>query len=200
MAQFALTLTRRWAGAPLPLRIALVYLAARAVTTALMIAAAVQSTSLSRFGADPGLADFIVAWDAQWYWLVAEEGYPSDLPLTESGEVAENAWAFMPVFSFIAARAWFSASTPRPPETRPWPTSRLSPSTRTAPTSSLALFNPSTPMLLPHPPPSPLLVVETALSPPLQEPLVVLSQPQPLSLVLVRTAKVRPAPAAASAA
>ncbi len=107
MAQFALTATRRWAAAPLALRIALIYLTARAVTTAMMIAAATSSTSLSRFGAEPGLADFIVGWDAQWYWLVAEEGYPSSLPLTESGEVAENAWAFMPVFAFAAKTVGF---------------------------------------------------------------------------------------------
>lgn len=107
MAQFALTATRRWAGTPLALRIAVIYLAARLVTTAMMIATATQSTSLSRFGADPGLADFIVGWDAQWYWLVAEEGYPSSLPLTESGEVAENAWAFMPVFAFAAKAVGF---------------------------------------------------------------------------------------------
>ncbi|MFJ2542278.1 hypothetical protein [Microbacterium sp. NPDC087589] len=107
MAQFALTATRRWAAAPLALRIAVIYLTARAVTTAMMIAAATQSTSLSRFGAEPGLADFIVGWDAQWYWLVAEEGYPSSLPLTESGEVAENAWAFMPVFAFAAKTVGF---------------------------------------------------------------------------------------------
>lgn len=107
MAQLALTATRWWAAAPLALRVALIYLAARAVTTAMMIAAATQSTSLSRFGAEPGLADFIVGWDAQWYWLVAEEGYPSDLPLTESGDVAENAWAFMPVFAFAAKAIGF---------------------------------------------------------------------------------------------
>lgn len=102
MAQLALTLARRWARTPVPLKIAVIYLAARAVTTALMIAAALQSTSLSRFGADPGLGDFVVGWDAQWYWLVAEEGYPSTLPLTDSGDVAENAWAFMPVFAYAA--------------------------------------------------------------------------------------------------
>lgn len=107
MAQLALTVTRRWASAPLALRIALIYLTARVITTAMMIAAALQSTSLSRFGAEPGLADFIVGWDAQWYWLVAEAGYPSDLPLTESGEVAENAWAFMPVFAFAAKAIGF---------------------------------------------------------------------------------------------
>lgn len=102
MAQFALSLARRWARTPLPLRIAVVFLAARAVTTALMAVAAAQSTSLSRFGADAGLIDFVLGWDAQWYWLVAEEGYPSELPLTESGDVAENAWAFMPVFAYAA--------------------------------------------------------------------------------------------------
>ncbi|WP_194764732.1 hypothetical protein [Microbacterium sp. UFMG61] len=102
MADVALTLARRWAQLPLPLRIALIYLSARVVTTGLMIAAAAQSTSLSRFGVEPGLVDFVLGWDAQWYWLVAEEGYPSDLPLTESGDVAENAWAFMPVFAYAA--------------------------------------------------------------------------------------------------
>ncbi|MCI1020214.1 hypothetical protein HWD99_16430 [Microbacterium sp. C5A9] len=102
MAHVALSVARRWAQLPLPLRIALIYLAARAVTTGLMIAAAAQSTTLSRFGAEPGLVDFVLGWDAQWYWLVAEEGYPSRLPLTASGEVAENAWAFMPVFAYAA--------------------------------------------------------------------------------------------------
>ncbi len=102
MAQLALTIARRWARIPLPLQVALVYVLARALTTTMMVLAALQSTSLSRFGADPGLADFVVGWDAQWYWLVAEEGYPSPLPLTASGDVAENAWAFMPVFAYVA--------------------------------------------------------------------------------------------------
>lgn len=102
MAQLALTLARRWARTPLPLQLAVVYLSARAVTTALMVVAAGQSTSLSRFGADAGLIDFVLGWDAQWYWLVAEEGYPAELPRTESGDVAENAWAFMPVFAYAA--------------------------------------------------------------------------------------------------
>ncbi|OAN33593.1 hypothetical protein [Microbacterium sp. H83] len=102
MAQLALTIAGRWARIPLPLQVALVYVLARALTTTMMVLAALQSTSLSRFGADPGLADFVVGWDAQWYWLVAEEGYPSPLPLTASGDVAENAWAFMPVFAYVA--------------------------------------------------------------------------------------------------
>jgi hypothetical protein len=102
MAHLALSTARRWARMPLALRVAIIYLAARLVTTGFLIAAASLSTSLSRFGADAGLTDFIVGWDAQWYWLVAESGYPADLPLTESGDVAENAWAFMPVFAYAA--------------------------------------------------------------------------------------------------
>ncbi|WP_334146890.1 hypothetical protein [Microbacterium sp.] len=102
MAHRALSLSRRWAQTPLALRIAVIYLAARVVTSVFFVLAASLATSLSRIGADPGLGDFVLAWDAQWYWLIAENGYPTELPLTDSGDVAENAWAFMPVFSFAA--------------------------------------------------------------------------------------------------
>ncbi|MGG1909066.1 hypothetical protein AB1285_18295 [Microbacterium sp. NRRL B-14842] len=34
-------------------------------------------------------------------------GYPSDLPLTDDGQVAENAWAFMPVFAYAAKALGF---------------------------------------------------------------------------------------------
>ncbi|MEU4016401.1 hypothetical protein AB0E56_14165 [Microbacterium sp. NPDC028030] len=107
MAHLALSAARRWAQSPLALRIAVVYLTARVVTTLFLVLAASLSTSFSRFGADPGLVDFVLGWDAQWYWLVAENGYPSDLPLTDSGEVAENAWAFMPVFAYAAKAVGF---------------------------------------------------------------------------------------------
>lgn len=102
MAHVALTAARRWVRMPSALRIAVIYLAARLITTGFLIAAASLSTPLSRFGADAGLFDFVVGWDAQWYWLIAENGYPSELPRTDSGDVAENAWAFMPVFAYAA--------------------------------------------------------------------------------------------------
>ena len=102
MAHVALTVSRRWAMTPVVLRIAVIYLAARLVTTIFFVLAASMSTSLSRFGAGAGIVDFVLGWDAQWYWLVAESGYPSELPLTDSGDVAENAWAFMPVFALVA--------------------------------------------------------------------------------------------------
>lgn len=82
--------------------IGVIYLVARLVTTAFFLFAASLSTSSSRFGADPALADFVLGWDARWYWIIAVVGYPSTLPVTEDGLVAENAWAFLPVYPGIA--------------------------------------------------------------------------------------------------
>lgn len=107
MAHVALTLARRWARMPLALRIGIIYVLARVVTTGFLIAAASLSTVFSRFGGDAGLVDFVLGWDAQWYWQVAVHGYPADLPLTDDGEVAENAWAFMPVFAYAAKALGF---------------------------------------------------------------------------------------------
>ena len=107
MAHLALSTARRWAQAPVALRIAVIYLAARATTTVFLLIAASLSTSFSRFGPAAGLGDFVLGWDAQWYWLVAESGYPTELPLTDSGEVSENAWAFMPVFAYAAKALGF---------------------------------------------------------------------------------------------
>ncbi|MBP3977909.1 hypothetical protein [Microbacterium sp. BLY] len=107
MAHGTLSPARRWARMPLPLRIGLIYVLARVVTTALLLAAASLSTVFSRFGGDAGLIDFVLGWDAQWYWQVAVDGYPSELPLTEDGQVAENAWAFMPVFAYAAKALGF---------------------------------------------------------------------------------------------
>jgi hypothetical protein len=90
---------RRW---PAAARVAVIYLAARAVTTALMLLSSRLSPPDSRHGPDPGLVDYVLGWDAQWYWTVATTGYPSELPLTETGDVAQNAWAFMPVYAHLS--------------------------------------------------------------------------------------------------
>lgn len=87
---------------PIIARIAGIYVVGRLITTGFLLLAAHLSGSASRFGADANLGSFIVGWDAQWYWLVAYQGYPSVLPLTQSGQVAENAWAFMPVYAYAA--------------------------------------------------------------------------------------------------
>ncbi|MCH6229125.1 hypothetical protein MK786_00015 [Microbacterium sp. CFH 31415] len=83
-------------------RVGAIYFVARVVTTGFLLLAAELSGFDSRFGPDPTLADFVLGWDAQWYWLVAVGGYPTELPLTDSGAVAENAWAFMPIYPQLA--------------------------------------------------------------------------------------------------
>lgn len=87
---------------PVALKIGLIYFAARLVTTAFFLTAADLSGPSSRFGRSPSITDFVLGWDAQWYWRIAHQGYPITLPIDEVGHVAENAWAFMPVFPYIA--------------------------------------------------------------------------------------------------
>ncbi|MFT4211972.1 MAG: hypothetical protein QM626_08865 [Microbacterium sp.] len=92
----------RWDRLPAALRVGILYLAARVVTTALLTGAAELSTADGRFGGNATIADLVVGWDANWYWYVAVHGYPSTLPLTSSGQVAENQWAFLPLYPYLA--------------------------------------------------------------------------------------------------
>jgi len=48
--------------------------------------------------ADPGYGVVATNWDGQWYRLIAEQGYPLDLPLDAQGHVIMNGWAFFPLF------------------------------------------------------------------------------------------------------
>ena len=51
--------------------------------------------------ARPGYFDFLNIWDVEWYERIFSSGYPSNLPLTESGSVQQNNWAFFPVFPYF---------------------------------------------------------------------------------------------------
>jgi len=88
--------------ARIALRVGLIYFAARLVTTGFLLLATALAGPGSRIGANPSLADIVLAWDGQWYWLIAVSGYPTTLPLTDDGGVAENAWAFLPIFPTLA--------------------------------------------------------------------------------------------------
>ena len=105
MAERRLTarIARRWASLPAAVRVGVLYLGARLVTTGFLLLAARASTAASRFGADATLADLLSGWDAQWYWLVAVSGYPAELPMTDVGQIAANPWAFLPVYPVVAA-------------------------------------------------------------------------------------------------
>lgn len=49
----------------------------------------------------PGYLNVATNWDGQWYRSIAENGYPATLPLRD-GIVAQNEWAFYPVYPFLA--------------------------------------------------------------------------------------------------
>lgn len=88
---------------PAAVRIALIYLSARLVTTGFLVVAAAMSTAASRHGADADLVTLLGGWDAAWYGYIVAVGYPTDLPLTDDGFVAENQWAFMPIYPYLSA-------------------------------------------------------------------------------------------------
>jgi hypothetical protein len=78
-----------------------IFAASRVVTTLLFVWVGSQATSQSRAGAHPTLLGLSTAWDATWYWYIAVNGYPSTLPLTASGQVDTNQWAFLPVYPYV---------------------------------------------------------------------------------------------------
>ncbi|MGV9193397.1 hypothetical protein ACQ143_03540 [Microbacterium sp. MC2] len=102
MADGGVTLRRRAGALPVALRIAIVYLLARLVTWGFLILAAALSGPASRFGADATVTDLLMGWDAQWYWFIAEHGYPTEIPVDEAGAVQQNQWAFMPLYPVLA--------------------------------------------------------------------------------------------------
>ncbi|WP_347756690.1 hypothetical protein [Agrococcus sp. ProA11] len=78
------------------------WLVSRLVSTALLGAFAGRQEQSAWTPAHPDLLDYSTMWDAHWYYIVAMSGYPTELPLDDSGHVGENAWAFMPVYPMLA--------------------------------------------------------------------------------------------------
>jgi hypothetical protein len=66
------------------------------------MAAALQQGVNPWFPPAPDYWNFITIWDGRWYAEAANNGYPSVLPLNANGGVAENSWAFYPLFPYLA--------------------------------------------------------------------------------------------------
>ncbi len=92
----------RWRLTPWWGRVLLVFLVSRVVTGAILVGMSFVEARLGS-GVVPDWFTFATHWDGQWYWRIAMEGYPSELPLDAEGHVAQNAWAFMPVYPFLAS-------------------------------------------------------------------------------------------------
>ncbi|MCA4132368.1 hypothetical protein [Arthrobacter sp. M4] len=97
-SQAALRAAARW---PWWVQTLLLYIAARALSAAIFVAAARQQGPNPWFAPHPDYWNFISIWDGRWYQEAADNGYPSNLPLGPDGEVQENAWAFYPIFPML---------------------------------------------------------------------------------------------------
>lgn len=104
-----------WARTPWWGRALLVFAASRVVTTLLFLWVGAQGTSASRAGAHPDLVTLATAWDGQWYWYVAVHGYPAVLPLTASGAVDTNQWAFLPLYPYLVKLLSLGVTAAWPP-------------------------------------------------------------------------------------
>lgn len=93
------TLARRlpWWG-----RVLAVFVASRLVTTAILLYFASIQEANPWTNAAPGYAQYSRIWDGHWYYIISVVGYPSTLPITDTGHVGESAWAFMPAYPAIA--------------------------------------------------------------------------------------------------
>jgi hypothetical protein len=94
-----------WQRLPWWVRVLAMYAGARAATTAMILFFAARQGANPWTDAAPGYAEYATIWDGNWYNIVAVVGYPSELPRTDDGHVAENAWAFMPAYPFAARAA-----------------------------------------------------------------------------------------------
>lgn len=82
-------------------KVVVVFVLSRVVTTAIMLSFAARQLPNAWTGANPGYFDFASIWDGHWYYIISVVGYPSELPHTDDGHVGENAWAFMPAYPAV---------------------------------------------------------------------------------------------------
>lgn len=83
-----------------------IFALSRLFSTALLAAmywlAHAQGWPFASFRKEGGFFAFLGSWDASFYRRIAEGGYPSTLPLDDTGMIAPNEWAFMPLFPWLA--------------------------------------------------------------------------------------------------
>ncbi|GAB3877644.1 hypothetical protein [Terrabacter terrigena] len=81
------------------------YALARVVSTTILLLVLPHQVPSSMTGGD-GVPvtyfSFTALWDGEWYGRIAEDGYPEVLPVSDSGRVGQNPWAFYPLFPLLS--------------------------------------------------------------------------------------------------
>ena len=90
-----------WHNLPWWARVLTIAAAGRLISTVILLFFAQAQAANAWTGASPSYPEFASLWDGRWYEIVAFSGYPAELPRTVDGHVAENAWAFMPVYPAV---------------------------------------------------------------------------------------------------
>lgn len=105
----------RYRLAPWWVKVVVVYLLARLVTTVMLLVLASVQGPNPWTGAQPDYFDYASIWDGRWYDIVAEVGYPKTLPIGHDGSVQQNAWAFLPGYPFLVRAIMTITFLPWPP-------------------------------------------------------------------------------------
>lgn len=79
-------------------RVLAIFALSRVISTALLLGFARVQENNPWTLAHPDYASYARIWDGQWYYIVAQLGYPSVLPVSGDGHIAQNQWAFLPVY------------------------------------------------------------------------------------------------------
>ena len=79
---------------------ALVFVAMRLVSAVVLVLAQGHQPEFPGLSSTPYLG-MTTHWDALWFRAIALHGYPQHLPHLLDGAVAQNRWAFLPVFPFV---------------------------------------------------------------------------------------------------
>ncbi|MGN6128429.1 MAG: hypothetical protein ACTHON_17875 [Humibacter sp.] len=96
-------------------KVIVVYLLARVITTVMMLVLASVQGPNPWTGAHPDYFDFASIWDGRWYDIVAESGYPKTLPIGQDGVLQQNAWAFLPGYPFVVRALMIATALPWSP-------------------------------------------------------------------------------------
>ncbi len=79
-----------------------VYALARGASALLLLYAAAHQGATPWAGEHPSYSQVTgLFWDAGWYHRIAQEGYPSTLPVDDAGNVQQSAWAFFPLYPML---------------------------------------------------------------------------------------------------
>jgi hypothetical protein len=90
----------RYRLSPWWLRVLVVWVLSRVITTWMLLVFAGWQGANPWGGPHPSYLQFAQFWDSGWYHTIAVSGYPNVLPLVD-GHVDANAWAFMPAYPVL---------------------------------------------------------------------------------------------------